>query len=311
MSEANELDARIRLRDEALLGWYFCEGQSVFERSTFGAILEHQEHFGLSSKPCDRCGGNGFNDEDVTRATEAIGKHAELRRADWPAYQRTVEALGPKCRKCHGCGHVPSGRIPTPRPQRVHCKACRGTRVNMSGAECGVCNGTGLRDGYDATSTADHEESSYTPDDWALQRYAVASRGLTRLNAGNAAVLQAFYGPVGLRCGAGDPRRPDDPVPGRLLAVYPLTGDGRRWLRHLPNPQELPPYELLVTEWILERQQPRRERANHLDACRKQAEALLAKACAAWNWSQRDRKPSGWRDEFAEIALRRSARDAA
>ncbi len=36
----------ISTHDEALLGWYFGQGQCAFERSTVGAMLEHAELFG-------------------------------------------------------------------------------------------------------------------------------------------------------------------------------------------------------------------------------------------------------------------------
>lgn len=291
--------SRLSLRDEALLGWFFCEGQSVFERSTFGTILSRQEHLAFRTKPCPRCNGMTFTDEDLKRST------SRLRAGVDP------ESCEPECSKCQGRGSVPDGRVKAPRPIRRHCKPCGGTGENLrrvAGTDlrvdvgCRVCDGTGMRDGYDANLDGDEEnEPSHTPEDWALQRYAVASRRLSQIRPEHAEVLRAFFGLEGLRCGAGHPSRPNDPAPGRLYAVYQLTRAGRKWLTRIENRQELSRCGLLLTEWHLQQTQPAKWRRELLEACRDQARTLYEQASRAWCTA---RHGEGWRAEAKSIAER-------
>src|SRR5690242_4935100 len=50
----------ISLSDEAALSWYFGQGLSIYERSTFGAILAKLEREGFGSEACARCSGSGI-----------------------------------------------------------------------------------------------------------------------------------------------------------------------------------------------------------------------------------------------------------
>lgn len=54
--------ATIALGDEADLEWYFGPGQSAFERSTFGAMLEACERASFTTTKCARCDGDGVLD---------------------------------------------------------------------------------------------------------------------------------------------------------------------------------------------------------------------------------------------------------
>lgn len=296
--------SRISLRDEALLGWFFCEGQSAFERSTFGDLLERQRHVAFQTKPCPRCNGATFTDEDLALSKRRL----EL---GWKP-----EDAEPKCMRCcseqRGIrpipGRVLDGRVPAPRHMRRHCRPCGGSGESLLGIDCRICGGTGMRDGYDANLDGDEDsEPSYTPDDWALQRYAVASRQLALMRPALVDVLRAFYGLEGLRCGAGHPERPDDPAPGRLFAVYQLTRAGKKWLAKLEvgNNQGLSRCGLLVSQWALQSTQPDKHRRELLDACRDQAQALYEDACRGWLMADMG---EGWRGDAEQIARRLNKR---
>ncbi len=92
---------------EADLDWYFGEGSSVFERSTFGSQLEHAELFALTTRPCFDCGG--LPESVYGGEVAGTGFHES----------------GAECRKCRGLGWVvcdqrPSGPLtvkPKPEPR--------------------------------------------------------------------------------------------------------------------------------------------------------------------------------------------------
>jgi hypothetical protein len=306
----------IPLRDEALLGWFYCEGQSVFERSTFGALMERQKRFAFQTKPCGRCHGMGFTNEDLARSKHRlISGTKPCGECDGCHSGRlSCEKIEPKCERCKGEGWEDDGRVPAPRPLRRHCKPCSGSGRDGAGLRCDICDGSGMRDGYDAQADGDEgDEPSHTPDDWALQRYAVASRRLSKMRPELGEVLRAFYGLEGLRCGAGHPGRgAEQKTPGRMFAVYQLTRAGKKWIAKLENNQGLTRCGLLLTEWHLQETKAEKWRHEQLTACREQAEQLYARACVEWNAA--GSSSGGWRDEFDRVLervqkRRRAARD--
>lgn len=60
----------ITLGDEADLEWYFGPGQSAFERSTFGAMLDAMERASFSTTRCARCDGDGVLDVGMVAAAK-------------------------------------------------------------------------------------------------------------------------------------------------------------------------------------------------------------------------------------------------
>lgn len=198
----------------AELEWFFCWGQSVFERSTFGALLERQSLYGQEPVPCPDCGGDGFSvSGDGTK-------------------------LDDTCRACRGCGIARTRRVG---------KGSKG--VLLATERCGPCHGRGGRTdcarchgkGYTehqpvAVRGQQHEAAHYVPDDSALTRYAVVSRWLLALDARSPAaveVLELYYGLDGLRWGRVE-------AFGRVYSLGHLTRSGRKLLDGRDNPQQLP-----------------------------------------------------------------------
>lgn len=70
------------------LDWYFGEGSATFERSCFGAQLEHAELFARAMRPCFDCGGLP---QSVYGGEVGGSGFAES---------------GAECKRCSGCGWV-------------------------------------------------------------------------------------------------------------------------------------------------------------------------------------------------------------
>src|SRR5512146_2427659 len=70
----HQRSARISLRDEADLTWYFLHGERKFQRSTHGAITARLERDSMGSSLCPVCGGAGILESEA-----AVRRH----RARW------------------------------------------------------------------------------------------------------------------------------------------------------------------------------------------------------------------------------------
>lgn len=244
---------RRRVAREVDLEWFFNDGQMIFEGSSFGAVLERQEHFGQRLAPCEACNGTGFTDTDGT------------------------------CRPCKGFGGKP--RRLTRRSARAgqlllatkRCGACRG----RTGLDCEACHGDGSVHvpGVGVRSRPYDETPSYTPNENDLTRYAQVSRWLMRVPPSAVRVLGSYYGLDGYRWGATKWTR--------MLAVLPHTPVGRAMLQKEGNKFGLTPRELL--ENVMERIDRIAETEQRINAKRRvalavrEASVVFAEACAAWN----------------------------
>lgn len=207
---------RLRTRDETNLEWFWCFGESLFSRSTFGAQLARAEMESFATHACAKCGGNGFDSEDGS------------------------------CSGCRGMGFVAYRRTHERRPQTVlstrDCPGCDtpGKRRRLPG-ECPLCKGNQYVEtrAIGAGGRVNGEEQGYTVDDEALRRYAVISRQIATLERESVRariVLELFLGLYGLRWGRTQW--------GRIYAVGPATETGSAMIAAASNKHGLSPLSL-------------------------------------------------------------------
>lgn len=107
--------------DEAALSWYFGQGLSIYEKSTFGPIVQKIAMDGYSSTTCGTCEGGGIIEEgggvtleDKCRGCGGSGRepHKAGREQRW-------------CLTCGGLGREAPYEVELPRGG--WCPACRGT----------------------------------------------------------------------------------------------------------------------------------------------------------------------------------------
>jgi hypothetical protein len=289
------------LPEEGKLEWFFSTGQSLFEASTFGALLERQATFGQKFEPCWRCGGSGFAEDDSTcKACKGMGgKPVAVVPLD-PLGRERQSGLLFATTRCECC-------IKQPRA-RWACSDCDGYGyLSASGACCLLCRGTGaklLKTGkprkrvprrpppepcwscggkrYHERSPVGlkaeaHSEPSYTPDDAALQLFAQVSRWLLQCSDETVDTLAEFFGLSGYLWG--------NTKWGRLFALVPQTAAGERRLAKLPNPNSIADHYLLSNHVHeldkLEGQE--REHANHwLELVTRQAAERFQLAREDW-----------------------------
>lgn len=282
---------------EADLDWFFSVGQSLFEASTFGALLERQSAYGQTFETCTTCSGNGFDADDnscpkcrgmggtPSANAEKPLQHGLLfstsrceaciarRRGHWccagcDGYGYLNES-GACCLKCRGSGQklLASGKPrkrAQPRPRAVRCWSCAG-RLYLDRHPAGV-------------KAEAKTEPSYTPDDAALQRFAQVSRYLRQCKPDTVDVLAAFFGLSGYRWA--------NTKWGRLFAVVPYTAAGEAMLAKVSNPLDLDDHKLL--ENVVDKlekltDQQHREHAQHrLEAVTRQAAEMFKSAAADW-----------------------------
>lgn len=283
-----------RVPKEADLDWFFSTGQSLFEASTFGALLERQSQFGQKFEDCGACAGSGF-DADDNSCPKCRGSggapipNGERKHQDGLLFgtSRCLACARPprrrwRCKTCHGDGRIAG----------EPCPACKGAKVplRMNGEprrrppqrprhRCGLCGDALLLERRPVGLKSEaHPEPSYTPDDVALQRFAQVSRYLRQCSVETVDVLAAFFGLSGYRWA--------NTKWGRLFAVVPLTDAGERMLGRLPNPQHLPEHQLLENyvadlEKLQERDQ-RQHAQQRLELVTRQAAERFKAAVAEW-----------------------------
>jgi hypothetical protein len=252
-SESRVGTHQIKVPLEGKLDWFFSKGQSLFEASTFGALLERQSAYGQVFETCEGCAGSGFDADDNS------------------------------CRRCRGFGGTPGPNSEKPlqtgllfsttacrlcarEPRRMRwCKSCGGCRI-VNGAPCGKCRGKGVpvkKDGsprplparrarpacYACQGTTFNDrkpvglkaetkpEPSYTPDDVALQMFAQISRYLMRCKPDTVDTLASFFGLSGYQWA--------NTKWGRLFSLVPDTDAGKAMLKRQANKLELGDHELL------------------------------------------------------------------
>lgn len=240
---------------EVELEWFFSTGQSLFEASTFGALLERQAAYGQVFEACGKCGGSGFDHDDNTcQKCRGMGgsptprDQAPTQTGLLVTTSRCMACVKPRqthwcCKGCDGYGCFPANG--------ARCVACKGSGAKLlKGGRvrkrpksrerlvCQSCHGRLYHDRWPAYVKAEGGgEPSYTPDDVALRRFAQVSRYLRQCSSETIEVLGAFFGLSGYLWG--------NTKWGRLFAVVPLTNAGANLLAKLENDQCLSDHQLL------------------------------------------------------------------
>lgn len=302
--------------DEADLSWYFGPGATVFERSMFGAQMQMAETASYESSVCPACDGKRFTElsaEQIEARKPEIKAELEEIAAD-PDVDNRSKRLSKfwadlcnktACKLCSGKGRSErrmrrkNGRYDA-KPGAFaseRCRGCRGTGYDRVGDPCEQCDGLGH--GYPvtvfSTQAGQGDEPSWTPDDWALIRYARVARRVSLLTALAAETLELFYGDHGARYGA--------TRQGRILAVFELTPSGARLAKRglsadeRTNQSALARDGLRVDEAIYNQCEAQSQkydatRAEIIIAARRQSEALLDRAATEWRaTAPRKRRP--------------------
>lgn len=299
----------ISLGDEAALSWYFGQGLSIYERSTFGAILTKLDRDGFGSDRCPKCEGagilecGGVNVENRCKTCGGDGRVARRWCSDCQGlgtvepYEVRVKAGG-WCRDCNGTGSTPLSTA----MRRTPCHICgsfnkpgRRPQVAAEASACYNCIGTGFEPITAQPIHKAQEAAGVQADDTALTRFAVTSRRVAQVRAQSPALAEAlsvYYGDVGQRWALAGL--------GRVFSLYHLTGPGKklaRWGEKAGKVAELglTAQERIGTQAALEREQPKQERRALLEAAGEQAAALYGRAARAWNrQASRKRDREGW-----------------
>lgn len=231
----------ISLGDESALSWYFGQGLSIYDKSTFGAVLQRITLDGFSSGPCATCAGDGILDvggfavSTVCQRCKGVGKPLERRQGEAERacsdcrgsgsvepYEVKAERGG-WCDSCRGSGCTAVAR----RSMRAkRCETCEGKRRGVDDRQCADCLGTGAAQATALPMTQADSGAGVIPDDSALTRFAITSRRLSGVRKRSAALysaLECYYGDVGARWGREDF--------GRIFALYALTPSGKRLAR--------------------------------------------------------------------------------
>lgn len=298
----------ISLADEAALAWFFGQGLSIYERSTFGAMLAKLDRDGSGSETCRTCGGEGTLDRggfSVENKCRTCGGEGRVSRR-WcdeckglgkvEAYELQVESGG-WCPICRGTGSVSVSE------QRTPCRTCqapnpRNLRIRLDfsrASRCSNCLGEAFEPVTVQLTQKAQDEAGVQADDAALTRFAITSRRVEKVRSKSpllAEVLAVYYGDIGQRWALTDR--------GRLFSLYHLTGPGRklaRWGEKAGKGADLDltPQERIGTQAALEAGQPKRERFALLLASGQAAVELYGRAARAWNRaSSSKREQASW-----------------
>lgn len=303
--ERQHRPATISLADESSLTWYFGRGGSLFERSTFGAMIDALDADGKGSRECPACRGAGILEvggigcyatrDEQLRERKNAERDKRPEQAATP-HERPVDRGG-WCPDCRGTGSVSYQR----KDERSVCHVCEGRRRgpgysllvfsggqrvkrSFAGDPCGECLATGKRPQNVVEKDNGPEENGYSAGEGALERFALVSRRMGRVEAVSkllATVLRAFYGDTGARWGASEH--------GHLFALYSLTPSGKKLARIglEKNAPDMTEQERIGVQASLQKQQPNANRRALLTAAANQATELYARAAQAWNASAR------------------------
>jgi len=231
-------------QDEASLSWFFGQGLSIYEKSTFGPIVEKIQLDGYASTTCGKCDGAGIIEEgggitldDRCQGCSGSGL-APRKKGDSQQWCLTCDGLGRVqpyvvemakggwCPSCRGTG---SGCIERRAMKRAPCSGCGSAATKdrlRARAQCGVCLGSGQEPLTAKPVLKGDEGGGVLGNDVALTRFAITSRrvGLVKaISPALHAALEAFYGDVGNRWA----RSPF----GRMFALSHLTPAGKKLAR--------------------------------------------------------------------------------
>ena len=313
--------------DAAALSWYFDRGIGIYERSTFGAIIDRLKYGSMGSHACARCDGagiledGGFRVDDKCRRCKGEGSEPGTTKAcaqclgtrREASYQVTCEKGG-WCGSCRGTGVTSIDRRGTKppacgscggrRPTKL-CKRCGTCRNCIAAAECRNCKnclGTGTEPLSVRPLGIDGDTGRDGADDAALTKFALTSRRLERVKAMSPQYHRAgvtYFGDLGTRWGLTER--------GPIFALFALTGPGKKLGRMAVSekervmlPENLRATDLTLHERIgvqatLDKLQPRRERTALLDAAGEQAPELYRGFAKCWNAAPEGEKKSAKR----------------
>jgi hypothetical protein len=245
------LKREITGHDEASLSWYFGQGLSIYEKSTFGPIVHKIALDGFSSTECDKCSGTGVLEKKGIRLEdrcpackgERWRAHKKGEAQQWcstcdgqgvvPPYE--VETDWGWCTSCRGTG---AGCVEKQAKRRPRCRLCRpeptvkdpetGDLLRLAYAFvprhcCWNCFGTGDEPISAQPVQVADPGGGVLANDSALTSFAITSRRVDKVKQRSPALhaaLEAFYGDSGARWALSDF--------GRLFSLYHLTPAGKR-----------------------------------------------------------------------------------
>jgi hypothetical protein len=246
-------------QDESALAWFFGQGLSIYEKSTFGPIVEKIAMDGYASAECGKCGGSGILEDGGFRLESKCrgcgGSRLQPRKAGEPQqWCLTCGGLGREmpyevecehggwCPTCRGTGGSSVERRAIRRPR---CSWCRPepyvfftdertggtTRAPLITAwvprhACPNCLSTGDEPITAKPVLVPDEGGGALGADEALTRFAITSRragSVKDVSPALHAALASFYGDVGSRWALTQF--------GRLFALYHLTPAGKKLAR--------------------------------------------------------------------------------
>jgi hypothetical protein len=281
----------ISLHDEAALSWYFGPGLSIYDRSTFGAIVAKLEADSCASTPCKTCDGQGildaggFNVENRCKTCAGDGRigippkwcHDCKGDGIVADYEVAVD-VGGWCPTCRGTG---STSVHQKNRNHIRCGDCGGARSSAACRNCSNCLGTGQEPLTAQPIHGGKDAAGVQADDSALTRFAITSRRVALVKLRSPALaeaLQVYYGDVGQRWALTDR--------GRMFSLYHLTGAGKklsRWGGRKGADLGLTAQERIGAEAALEINQPKDDRGKLLMTAGMQAVELYRRAARAWN----------------------------
>ena len=206
VDEPRSLDVLIpRLLDAETLEWYLGRGQSVFERSPTGAVLDMIAMHAYTSIRCRTCRGEGIvGSIDIIPRLKLLWKEPEKR-----PLRALIERAFSDCPECHGVGSI---------------KVEEGYRqVYSKEAPFAPLNPIDVK-----PRAASQASSKSAPDDEDLTRYASVSRRLAQLPRDAERIIRVGWGPEGQSWA-------DIMERGRVWAIVPLTREGSALLKANPG----------------------------------------------------------------------------
>jgi len=246
-NKAEKRDDVISVSDEATLNWYHSRGVSIYERSTFGAIIEHLKYGAMGSHPCLRCDGagilddGGFRLDDTCRRCKGEGYESETlcplcRGTRKEASYEVKLEKGGWCNSCRGTGasgidrrgskptacHACPGRHKT--KQCKNCGTCKRCVAARACRNCRNCLGTGNEPLSVHPLGLDGATGREGADDAALTKFALTSRRLGRMHSRYRRALGKYYGEEGTSWGLTER--------GRIFALYGETPAGKEIIRN-------------------------------------------------------------------------------
>lgn len=264
-------------KDAELLEWFYTVGRSTFCRSLSGAIIERLQMFSFGSEECPKCNGTGF------RGGWSYGEECKESTDGEKLLALIVEQSKDKKKyaKADAC-----------------CAVCRGSGVQMRTTRSRAKEAVTVQ-----PKTQQSQGAGYMPTDFALQHYAIACRRLDIVHQKHhksGIFLETFHGDWGGRWA--------DTDNGRLFSLYCFTAAGHKLIRMSREKgsvesKELPPHEVIGTEYTLQLAQPNDIRRDLFNAAREQAQRLLTNAWRVWNESEP--ASAKWRDDREDMLEKR------